>query len=509
MRSIPSGFEIAMFEDRRLVEFSQETSNKAYQVGDIYLGKVKKVIPGLNACFVDIGYEKDAFLHYLDLGSQFTTLRKFTDDLISGKRKSALLHNLRPDPDITKEGKIADTITKGQILMVQVVKEPISTKGPRLSCELSIAGRYCVLVPFSDTVSISKKVNDLNEKKRLKQVALGVKPKNFGVIVRTAAIGCEAEELENDIKELVEKWEAAIALLKTAKPTDRLVQEVARTTSMLRDLLNDSFQNIYLDDPRMHEEVKDYVASIAPEKEDIVKLYKGKQSLFEHFNVDKQVMGAFGKNVTMPGGSYIIIEHTEALHVIDVNSGNRMKQEDQENNALNTNLEAADEIARQLRLRDMGGIIVIDFIDMRKAANKKLVYERMRDAMQSDRAKHTVLPISKFGLLQITRQRVRPEVTVVTNEQCPMCEGTGAIRPSILLSDEIEAHLKYIFNEQNEPNVSIHMHPFIAAYFTSGLPSKQMKWWLKYKKWVRIYPQSTYHMGEYHFFNKVGEQINL
>lgn len=509
VRSIPSGFEIAMFEERRLVEFSQETSNKSYQVGDIYLGRVKKVIPGLNACFVDIGYEKDAFLHYLDLGSQFTTLRKFSDDLTSGKRKSALLHNLRPDPDITKDGKIADTITKGQVLMVQVVKEPISTKGPRLSCELSIAGRYCVLVPFSDTVSISKKVSDLSEKKRLKQVALGVKPKNFGVIVRTAAIGCEAEELENDIKELVEKWEAAITLLKTAKPTDRLVQEVARTTSMLRDLLNDSFQNIYLDDPRMHEEVKDYVASIAPEKEEIVKLYKGKQSMFEHFNVDKQIMGAFGKNVTMPGGSYIIIEHTEALHVIDVNSGNRMKQEDQENNALNTNLEAADEIARQLRLRDMGGIIVIDFIDMRKAANKKLVYERMRDAMQSDRAKHTVLPISKFGLLQITRQRVRPEVSVVTNEQCPMCEGTGAIRPSILLSDEIEAHLKYILNEQNEQSVYIHMHPFIAAYFTSGLPSKQMKWWLKYKKWVKIESQSSYHMGEYHFFNKNGEQINL
>lgn len=510
VRSTPTGFEIAMFEEKRLVEFSEEVSDKSFQVGDIYLGKVKKVIPGLNACFVDIGYEKDAFLHYLDLGVHFNSLKKFTDDIQSGKKKGALLQNFRLEEEITKDGKIAETINKGQLLLVQVVKEPISTKGPRLSSEISIAGRYCVLVPFGDTVNISKKVTDNTEKKRLKQIALGVKPKNFAVIVRTAAIGCEAEELEKDIKELVQKWEAAIGLLKTAKQSDRLVQEIARTTGMLRDLLNDSFQNIYLDDPRMHEEVKEYVTGIAPEKAEIVKLYKGKQSLFEHFGIDKQVKGAFGKNVTMPGGAYIIIEHTEALHVIDVNSGNRMKQDsNQESSALNTNLEAADEIGRQLRLRDMGGIIVIDFIDMRTAANKKLVYERMRDAMNTDRAKHTVLPISKFGLLQITRQRVRPEVNLVTNEACPMCEGTGAIRPSILLSDEVEAHLKYIFNEQNEKVVQLHMHPFLASYFTNGLLSKRFNWWLSYKRWVKVVPENNYHMGEYHFFNAAGEQISI
>ncbi|MFN3529072.1 MAG: ribonuclease E/G [Bacteroidia bacterium] len=510
MRSTSTGFEIAMFEEKRLVEFSEETSNKSFQVGDIYLGRVKKVVPGLNACFVDIGYEKDAFLHYLDLGAQFNSLKKFTDDVISGKKKGALLQHFKPEAEISKDGKIADLLTKGQLIMVQVVKEPISTKGPRLSSEVSIAGRYCVLVPFSDSVNVSKKLNDQAEKKRLKQIALGVKPRNFGVIIRTAAEGCEAEELERDIKELVAKWEAAIQLLRTAKPADRLVQEIARTTSMLRDLLNDSFTSIYLDDPRMHEEVKDYVSGIAPDKAEIVKLYKGKQQMFEHFGIDKQVKGAFGKNVTMPGGAYIIIEHTEALHVIDVNSGNRMKQDmDQENNALNTNLEAADEIARQLRLRDMGGIIVIDFIDMRKAANKKLVYERMRDAMNTDRAKHTVLPISKFGLLQITRQRVRPEVNVVTNEQCPMCEGTGQVRPSILLSDEIEAHLKYILQEQNEKTLELHLHPYLAAYFTNGLPSARMRWWLKYKRWVKIKSENSYHMAEYHFFSAAGEQINI
>lgn len=510
VRSTPTGFDIAMFEDKRLVEFSQEINDKSFQVGDIYLGKVKKVIPGLNACFVDIGYEKDAFLHYLDLGPQYNSLKKFTEDILSGKKKSGLLQHFRPEEEIQKDGKIAELVTKGDLVMVQVVKEPISTKGPRLSSEISIAGRYCVLVPFGDAVNISKKVSDNAEKKRLKQIALGVKPKNFGVIVRTAAIGCEAEELERDIKELVQKWEAAVGLLKSAKPADRLVQEVARTTGMLRDLLNDSFQSIFFDDPRMHEEVKEYVSSIAPDKAEIVKLYKGKQDMFEHFGIDKQVKSAFGKNVTMPGGAYIIIEHTEALHVIDVNSGNRMKQEmDQENNALNTNLEAADEIARQLRLRDMGGIIVIDFIDMRKAAHKKLVFERMTEAMKTDRAKHTVLPISKFGLLQITRQRVRPEVNVVTQEVCPTCEGTGHIRPSILLSDEIESHLRYIVQEQNEKKIELHTHPYLAAFFTKGLLSKQIRWWLKYKSWVKVKEEASYQINEYHFFHPNGEQINI
>lgn len=510
VRSTPTGFDIAMFEDKRLVEFSQEINDKSFQVGDIYLGKVKKVIPGLNACFVDIGYEKDAFLHYLDLGAQYNSLKKFSEDILSGKKKSGLLQNFRLEEEIQKDGKIADLVNKGDLVMVQVVKEPISTKGPRLSSEISIAGRYCVLVPFGDTVNISKKVSDNAEKKRLKQIALGVKPKNFGVIVRTAAIGCEAEELERDIKELVQKWEAAVTLLKSAKPADRLVQEVARTTSMLRDLLNDSFQSIFFDDPRMHEDVKEYVSSIAPDKAEIVKLYKGKQDMFEHFGIDKQVKSAFGKNVTMPGGAYIIIEHTEALHVIDVNSGNRMKQEtDQENNALNTNLEAADEIARQLRLRDMGGIIVIDFIDMRKAANKKLVFERMSQAMKTDRAKHTVLPVSKFGLLQITRQRVRPEVNVVTQEVCPTCEGTGHIRPSILLSDEIESHLRYIVQEQNEKKIELHTHPYLAAFFTKGLISKQIRWWMKYRSWVKVKAEASYQINEYHFFHPTGEQINI
>jgi len=506
----PNGVEIVMFEDKRLVELTQDSADKEYSVGDIYLGKVKKVIPGLNACFVDIGYEKDAFLHYLDLGPQFNSLKKYTEDVMSGKRKNSTLQHFRPETDINKDGTIVDAVEKGQLVLVQVVKEPISTKGPRLSAELSIAGRYVVLVPFTDSVSISKKISDYAEKKRLKQVVLGIKPKNFGIIVRTAAAAAEAEELEKDIRELIEKWENCFKALKTAKPADRVIQEMARTTGMLRDLLNDSFTSIWIDDPRTHEEVKDYVATIAPEKAEIVKLYKGKTSMYEHFHIDKQIKATFGKNVTIPGGAYIIIEHTEALHVVDVNSGNRLKSElDQESNAIHTNLEAAEEIARQLRLRDMGGIIVIDFIDMKKASHKKDLYDKMVAIMATDRAKHTVLPISKFGLMQITRQRVRPEINVAITETCPACEGTGTIQPSILVTDQIETNLRYILTEQNEKKLRLHLHPYLAAYLTSGFPSKRMRWFMKYKVWIPIQSENSYHMTEYHFFNSNDEQISL
>lgn len=506
----PTGVEIAMFEDKRLVELTQESTDKEFSVGDIYLGKVKKVIPGLNACFVDIGYEKDAFLHYLDLGAQFNSLKKFTEETQSGKRKNGNLQNFKLEPDIAKDGTIADAVSKGQLVLVQVVKEPISTKGPRLSTELSIAGRYVVLVPFNDSVSISKKISDYQEKKRLKQLVLGIKPRNFGIIVRTAAAQAETGELEKDIQELVEKWENCFRGLKTAKPADRVVQEMARTTGMLRDLLNDTFSSIWVDDPRTHEEVKDYVTTIAPEKAEIVKLYKGKTSMYEHFHVDKQIKSAFGKNVTIPGGAYIIIEHTEALHVIDVNSGNRLKSElDQESNAVNTNLEAAEEIARQLRLRDMGGIIVIDFIDMKKATHKKDVFDKMVEVMATDRAKHTILPISKFGLMQITRQRVRPELNVSITETCPTCEGTGTIQPSILLADQLEVNLRYILTEQNEKKLKLHAHPYLAAWLTKGFPSPRFKWLLNYKMWIPVIPENGYALNEYHFFNSNDEQITL
>lgn len=501
---------LALMQDKQLIELHHEKGNNNFSVGDIYFGKIKKIMPGLNAAFVDVGYEKDAFLHYLDLGSQVNSLIKFTKFVRSGKHTNKLLNNFKLEPDINKSGRMAEVLTKNQFLPVQIAKEPISSKGPRLSSELSFAGRFIVLVPFSDSVSVSKKIKSNAERNRLKRLIESIKPAHFGVIIRTVSEGKGVAELHKDLNELVAKFETFSTGLKTAEPSKKILGEINKTSSILRDILNASFQNIHVNDPILYQEVRNYIQGIAPEQEKIVKLYKGRVPIFDYFGIEKQIKGLFGKTVTLPGGSYLVIEHTEALHVIDVNSGNRSSTErNQEENALQVNLEAAREIARQLRLRDMGGIIVIDFIDLHKATNRKILFEHLRKEMSLDRAKHTILPPSKFGLVQITRQRVRPEMNIVTVEKCPACEGTGEIKASIMLIDEIQNNLNYILSEQNEKKVTLAVHPYIEAYLKKGVVSLQMKWFMKYKKWVRIKANTSHHLMEFHFFNAKDEEIRI
>ena len=510
INSTQEGCRIALLKEKSLVEFHHEVDANKFTVGDIYLGSVKKVVPGLNAAFIDVGYEKDAFLHYLDLGPQVKTLNKFTKNTLNNKNHTHLLGKFKNEPDINKLGKINQVLNKNQPVLVQVVKEPISTKGPRLSCELSIAGRYLILVPFSSVVNISKKITSKNERKRLMRLISSIKPEGFGIIIRTVAEGKEVAELDRDLRNLLSNWEEGVKKLKNAKPRDKIIGEMSRASSLLRDVLNETFDSIITDDPQIFDEVKSYIRRIAPEKEKIVKQYNGKAKLFENFGIEKQLKSLFGQSVSIPGGGYLIIEHTEALHVIDVNSGNKSNSEkDQETTALNVNLQAVSEIARQLRLRDMGGIIVIDFIDMRKAENKKAVYGKMKDEMKRDRAKNTILPLTKFGLMQITRQRVRPELNIITKEICPTCGGTGKVAPTLLVSDQIEKNLEYILLKQNEKHLTIAMHPFVHAFFTKGLISRRVKWFLKYKRWIRLEVDSSLGLVDYNFHNKAGEQIEL
>ncbi|MBL0341447.1 MAG: Rne/Rng family ribonuclease [Bacteroidetes bacterium] len=509
--STPNEVHIALLEDKRLVEFNSEKDNN-FSVGDIYLGRIRKIMPGLNAAFVDIGYEKDAFLHYLDLGPQFNTLVKYMKNVAAGKQIDSLLNNYDLEQDIDKGGKISSILGANQWIPVQVAKEPISTKGPRISCDISLAGRYVVMVPFSNIVSVSQKIKSSEERNRLKRLAQSIKPRNFGLIVRTVAEGKKVAEIDEDIQDLLSKWNQFYELLKTAKPPQKLLGEMDRTSTILRDMLNSGFNNIHVNDQAFFEEVKAYIRNIAPEQEEIVKLYKGKMPLFEHLGIDKQIKTVFGKTVNLQNGAYLIIEHTEALHVIDVNSGGRSKSgADQEKNALQVNMMAATEIARQLRLRDMGGIIVIDFIDMHSAIHKKELFECVRTEMKKDRAKHTILPPSKFGLIQITRQRVRPETKIITVEKCPACDGTGEIKASILLVDDIKNNMRYILTEQNEKTVSVKVHPYLEAYLTKGwfFSSIRHKWQKEFKKKIKIEGVTAYHLMEFHFFNNSGEEIKL
>ncbi|MEH0158526.1 Rne/Rng family ribonuclease [Limibacter armeniacum] len=512
INSTQNGGRIALLRDKSLVELHYDSEDSKFQVGDIYLGVVRKVVPGLNAAFIDIGYDKDAFLHYLDLGPRIRSLQKFIK-LAQGKHHKHVgykLGDFRMEPEIDKLGKINEVFKQNQRVLVQVVKEPISTKGPRLSCELSIAGRYLVLVPFSNSINISKKITDASERKRLMRLISSIKPENFGVIIRTVAEGKDVAELDRDLRDLIEKWKRGVELLKTAKPRQKVIGEMSRATSMLRDILNESFDSITVDDSEAFEEIKKFIKTIAPDKEKIVKHYTGKAKIFEQFGIEKQLKTLFGQTVSLPSGGYLVIEHTEALHVIDVNSGNKSNAEtDQETTAFNVNLEAASEIARQLRLRDMGGIIVIDFIDMKKAEHRKAVYDHMKKEMKSDRSKYTVLPLSKFGLMQITRQRVRPELNIKTQEKCPTCNGTGKITASIMISDQIESDVEYILGKQNEKNVTLYLHPYLYSYFMVGIPSKRMKWFMKYFKWVKLVQDSSLGISEYRFVNHLNEVIEI
>lgn len=497
---------IALTEDGRLTELNKEKTNRSFTVGDIYLARVKKVMNGLNAAFVDVGYERDAFLHYLDLGKQIQTQQKFLESALNSVPNN-ILENLELLPEIDKKGKMSSILSGGDIILVQIAKEPISTKGPRLSGEISIPGRNLVLIPFSNKVSISQKIKSKEERIRLKNLILSIKPLNYGVIVRTVSKNRRVTSLDEELRALVQKWENAFKDLKATVVPRVLISELSRTSAILRDILNNSFNNIHVNDQETYDQVCEYVNSISPDQNKIVKLHKSDEPIFEHFGILKQIKSSFGKTVTIKTGAYIIIEHTEAMHVIDVNSGNRSKKTNsQETNALEVNLVAAEEIARQLRLRDMGGIIVVDFIDMHSGENRQKIFEKMREEMANDRTKHTILPLSKFGIMQITRQRVRPETNIETTETCPTCSGSGEISASVLFVDKIETHLSYICKTY-KGKITLCVHPYIAGFLKQGFMSIQRKWFLKHKKFVKILPEMSYHFMEYRFLKADGEEI--
>ena len=500
---------IALLEDKRLVEYQNEPRSVSYAVGNIYIAEVKKLMPGLNASFVDVGFERDAFLHYLDIGSQFNSYEKYLKQVQSDRKKLYPFSKATRLPDLKKDGSIQNTLRKGQEVLVQIVKEPISTKGPRLTGEISFAGRFLVLIPFGDKVSVSAKIKSGEERARLKQLINSIKPKNCGVIVRTVAEGKRVAELDAELKILTKRWEdAIIKIQKTQKRPQLVFEETGRAVALLRDLFNPTYENIYVNDEAVFHEVKDYVSLIAPEKAKIVKLYTGNVPIFDNFNITKQIKSSFGKTVNYKHGAYLIIEHTEALHVVDVNSGNRSHSDNgQEANALDVNLGAADELARQLR--DMGGIIVVDFIDMNLAEDRQLLYERMCKNMQKDRAKHNILPLSKFGLMQITRQRVRPAMDVNVEETCPTCFGKGKIKSSILFTDQLESKIDSLVNKIGVKTFYLHVHPYVAAYINQGVFSMKRKWQLKYGLGVHVIPSQKLSFLQYEFYDNKKQYIDM
>jgi ribonuclease G len=506
----PTGVEIALLEDKKLVELHNEKADASFAVGDLYLGKVKKLIPGLNAAFVDVGFEKDAFLHYTDLSPYARSIIKFTQIAMNDKEEHGFdFAKFQSEPEIVKTGKINEVLNGKPNVLVQILKEPIAAKGPRLSCELSLPGRFVVVTPFNEIVAVSKKIHSSEERKRLHKIVEAIRPKNFGVIVRTAAEGKTTAELHQDMLSLVAIWETIQTNLKGAVAPAKIMSEQNKTTSILRDLLSADFNRIVVNDKNIYTETRVYLQRIAPEKAEIVTMHNSPGAIFDHFGITKQVKSAFGKTVNLPSGAYLIIEHTEALHVIDVNSGYKSVSNNQEENALETNLEAAEEIARQLRLRDIGGIIVIDFIDMKLPDNKRKLQEAMEGFMKTDRARHSLLPISKFGLLQVTRQRMRPEMNINTSEVCPACNGTGKITSTLILEDEIEKRLHYLVTHAHK-SLTLTVHPIVYSHLTKGWFNPIIRQWKrKYKMDLKAQANTNYHIIEFRFFNEHEEEIKF
>ena len=503
-----SEITIALAEDKQLVELNKESVKTGFAVGDIYFGRVRKIMPGLNAAFVNIGHEKDAFIHYLDLGPQFASLQKLVGQLLGPKRNNVRFDTFKLEQPIGKTGKIGNLLTTGQPIMVQVAKEAISTKGPRLTADISLAGRNVVLIPFSNKISISQKIRSAEERKRLKKIVSSVLPKNYGVIVRTAAQGKNDADIEQDVRSLITRWEGALENVKTLEPPALLLGEMNRATTILRDSLNGTFSTIAVDDKEMYDAIREYIRVISPEQEKIVKLYKGKVSILDNYDMSRQIKSLFSKYVSLKRGAYLIIEHTEAMNVIDVNSGNRAKvADDQESTAMDVNLMAAAEIARQLRLRDMGGQVVIDFIDLHKAENRQKLYKTMQELMAGDKAKHTILPLSKFGLMQITRQRVRPEAIEHVEEGCPMCGGTGKMSTTVSIERELENLISYYAGEKKIRLLKLLVSPYVSAYLKRGFPSVRLRWMFKYRFRLIVRVDQSLGMVEYKFLDRKNRQL--
>ena len=507
IRSNYSDIDFALLRDGKLIELHKEKNDNKFAVGDIFLAKVKKTLNGLNASFVNVGSEKDAFLHYHDLGPKLLSQQKFLKQIQAGS-KDFLLKDFKFENDIDKRGKIENVIKGGQNLLVQVVKEPISTKGPRISSELSIAGRYLVLVPFSDRISVSQKISSRTEKERLKRLVKSIRPKGFGVILRTVAENIKVAELDQDLQNSLDRWKSMCEEVakKNLKVPTKVLSEVTRASSILRDIFNDSFTRILSDNKKLVKELKEYIERIAPEKASIVKYYNADLPIFEKFGIERQIKAAFGKTVSMQKGAYLVIEHTEALHVIDVNSGNRSsKGNSQADTALEVNLISATEVARQLQLRDMGGIIVVDFIDMHTAESRNKLFEHLKSEMQFNRTKHKILPPTKFGLVQITRQRVRQERVIDTTEPNP--NKNGRVEAPIVLIDKLEHDIIRLISHPKYNGLVLNIHPFIAAYLQKGFPSIQQKWFLTHKKWIKILPRDAYQYLQYRFYDKKGKAL--
>ncbi|MBI5214947.1 MAG: Rne/Rng family ribonuclease [Ignavibacteriae bacterium] len=521
---------IAITEDKRLAELYVETPEKERLVGDIFFGKIARVMPGIRAAFIDIGHKQDAFLHFSDIGESFNEYSALVgeddadidddddddsdeDDEIPGANSLEEV----PATPVTKsrqdsrprqrygrppENKRTNpNLTAGQDIIVQVTKEPVGRKGVRVTSEISLPGRFIVLMPFNGRIGVSKKIPNFREKRRLRRIVRSILPNGFGVIIRTVATDREESAIKQDLEKLIETWREVEKKVKAEQPPTLLYKDMSTTSHVIRDLFTDNVERVVTDSKRLHKEIRTYLDQNSAHLIDKVELYKDREPIFDAYGVEKEIATSFGRKVWLKSGGYIIIEQTEAMVVVDVNSGRYAAKREQEQNSLRTNLEASRELCRQLRLRDIGGIIVVDFIDLEDDSSKKKVYDELRKEFRRDRAKVTVLPMTEFGIVQITRQRIRQSVLHSFSEPCPVCGGAGLVQSKATVVNHIERWLRRFKSEGPELRIILKLHPSLAAYLNQGFWNKRREFMLRFRVIIKLEEDPKMPVAEYRFFS--------
>ncbi|MBL1212301.1 MAG: Rne/Rng family ribonuclease [Ignavibacteriae bacterium] len=480
---------VAITEDGNLVDFFIDHQEKKRMVGNIYLGRVARVLPGIRAAFINIGLKHDAFLHFSDIGETLKDLQNLLDDDEADDIDEDAIADDEDDNDSDSNtqaqkkeirNNAIPKLHKGQDILVQIIKEPVKDKGVRVTSSISIPGRFCVLLPFDNKIGISKKIVDFKERRRLRKLARGILPKNCGLIIRTAAKNQSEESLLADLKYLINTWDSIQENVKEKDPPSVVYNDLGTTISVIRDLFTPDISRVFVDSKKLYKEIESYVKIIQPALLEKIEYYKYNDSIFDAFKIEEQIKSLMGRRVHMPSGGHIVIEHTEAMTVIDVNSGRYAAKKQQELNSLKTDLEAARELVRQLRLRDIGGLIVVDFIDLEDDKNRKKVYDELKKEFRKDRAKIAMLPMTDFGIMQITRQRIRQNIVQSMHEDCPYCNGSGLLTKRSNIVHEIEEWLKRFKLTGKGRSLILKVHPSLKGNLKNGKISTLTKLELKY-----------------------------
>ncbi|MCF8240391.1 MAG: Rne/Rng family ribonuclease [Melioribacteraceae bacterium] len=511
INSSSSQTRVAITEDGKLVDFFIENPEKARMVGDVYFGRVARVLPGIRAAFIDIGLKHDAFLHFSDIGERLEELQSLFDDdddeedeNNNGKEKN----HVNPKEAKQQKQKEIPKLFRGQEIIIQIIKEPVKDKGVRVSSAISIPGRFCVLLPFDNKIGISKKISDFRERRRLRKIARGILPKECGLIIRTAAKDQKENLMEGDVRYLLKVWEKIQDAIKEKEPPSLIYKDLSTTVSVIRDLFTHDVSKVFVDSKKLHREIKSYVELVQPELADKIEYYKEDEPVFEAFRIEEQIKVLMGRKVPLQSGGHIVIEHTEAMVVVDVNSGRYAAKKDQELNSLKTDLEAAREIARQLRLRDIGGLIVIDFIDLEDDKNRKKIYDELKKEFRKDRAKVALLPMTDFGLMQITRERIRENILQSMNEVCPYCMGTGWMIKKANLIHEIEEWLKRYKLAGKRKSLKLKIHPSLVEKLNEGILSTITRFQMRYMLRIKLDVDDKINPREFYFYvSKTGEDL--